>query len=141
MITADTLACIRKQALKGESLWPAHTNLLLDEIELLTKDRDRYCKAYWESAHEIDQTLGRALGYPVYPDNDPNCPGEPGEVETGEHVPETLAMEAANKIRSFEQTIASYREALESFQHICHHHPHLPCPGCQAQKALADLSV
>jgi hypothetical protein len=46
--------------------------------------------------HEIEQTLGRALGYP------PLCPGEGtvdhGQVCVGEHTAESLAAEAAETI-------------------------------------------
>lgn len=46
---------------------------------------------------EIEQILGRALGYPRYADDQKNFPGATGDdVCVGEHVPVTLAMEAAS---------------------------------------------
>lgn len=49
---------------------------------------------------EICQTLGKALGYPWYKDDQQNFPGatEENGVCVGEHVAESLAMEAARKI-------------------------------------------
>ena len=49
---------------------------------------------------EIEQILGRALGYPRYADDQKNFPNSTDEdgVCVGEHVPETIAVEAANKI-------------------------------------------
>ena len=49
---------------------------------------------------EIEQTLGRALGYPRYADDQKNFPGatDADGVCVGEHVAETLAMEAAREI-------------------------------------------
>jgi hypothetical protein len=46
--------------------------------------------------HEIEQTLGKALGYPpLYPDV---SPVDDGQVCVGDHVAETLALEAADRI-------------------------------------------
>ena len=55
--------------------------------------------------HEIEQTLGKALGYPeftaeFFPDGKPN-----GDVCVGEHTPETLAAEAARRLRELADTI------------------------------------
>lgn len=55
---------------------------------------------YEAECAEIDQTLGRALGYPPNPD------GAPG-VCTGDHTPASLAAEAAGRIAEAESTIAS----------------------------------
>jgi hypothetical protein len=46
--------------------------------------------------HEIEQTLGKALGYPpLYPDA---SPVDDGQACVGDHVAETLALEAADLI-------------------------------------------
>ena len=50
---------------------------------------------------EVEQTLGKALGYPWYkddPKNFPNATEEDG-VCVGEHTASTLAAEAANRLR------------------------------------------
>jgi hypothetical protein len=51
---------------------------------------------------EISQILGKALGYPWFKDDQKNFPGATDEdgVCVGEHVAETLAMEAANRIQN-----------------------------------------
>lgn len=51
---------------------------------------------------EISQILGKALGYPWFKDDQKNFPGATEEdgVCVGEHVAETLAMEAANRIQN-----------------------------------------
>ena len=57
----------------------------------------------------VCQTLGKALGYPWYKDDQKNFPGatEDNGVCVGEHVPETLAMEAARRL---EQCVAALRQ-------------------------------
>jgi len=53
-----------------------------------------------KQSHDIEQTLGKALGYPWYKDDQKNFPGttEADGVCTGEHVAESIAMEAATQI-------------------------------------------
>ena len=52
----------------------------------------------------IEQVLGKALGYPRYCDDQKNFPGstEADGVCVGEHTPVTLALEAAERLRSME---------------------------------------
>jgi hypothetical protein len=67
------------------------------EAELVTENR-RLRKACINQSHEIEQTLGRALGYPRYADDQENFPGATGDdVCVGEHVAETLAIEIARR--------------------------------------------
>ena len=53
-----------------------------------------------KSQDDIEQTLGRALGYPWFKDDQKNFPGatDADGVCVGDHVAESLAMEAASKI-------------------------------------------
>lgn len=62
---------------------------------------------------EIEQILGQALGCPWYKDDPKNFPDSTEEdgVCVGEHVPETLAIEAAKKIRDLEDKLSSYKFA------------------------------
>jgi hypothetical protein len=61
--------------------------------------------------HEIQQTLGKALGYPAaYPDV---STADDGAVVVGEHIAETLALEAA-------ETIARLRRQVEARRHEVH---------------------
>lgn len=58
------------------------------------------CKRCIKEFHEIEQILGKALGYPWYKDDQKNWPDatEDDGVCVGEHVAVTLAMEAADKL-------------------------------------------
>jgi hypothetical protein len=66
---------------------------------------------------EVEQILGKALGYPWFKDDQKNFPGatEANGVCVGEHVPVTLAMEAAKQL-------AECRDAalLEAAKAMCY---------------------
>src|ERR1700686_5062311 len=57
-------------------------------------------KMYYDLSNEVEQVLGKALGYPKYSDDQKNFPGttEKDGVCVGEHVPESLLDEAAKQI-------------------------------------------
>jgi hypothetical protein len=59
--------------------------------------------------HEVEQTLGKALRYPWFRDDPANFPTatEADGVCVGEHVPESIALEAANRIRELETDVAA----------------------------------
>jgi hypothetical protein len=62
---------------------------------------------------EICQTLGRALGYPKFCDDQQTFPGatESSGVCTGDHVAESIAVEAAKRIESLRAAVdAAWRE-------------------------------
>jgi hypothetical protein len=69
---------------------------LEDEVQKLNDKIQRGIKAF----HEVEQTLGKALDYPWYKDDQKNFPGatEADGVCTGDNVAETLALEAAHRI-------------------------------------------
>jgi hypothetical protein len=56
---------------------------------------------------EIEQELGKALGYPWYKDDQKNFPGttEANGVCVGDHVAESIAAEAAHRITTLEQQL------------------------------------
>jgi iron-sulfur cluster repair protein YtfE (RIC family) len=60
---------------------------------------------------EIEQTLGKALGCPWFKDDQVNFPGatEENGVCVGEHVPTTIAMEAARKIEELKNALARWK--------------------------------
>jgi hypothetical protein len=62
--------------------------------------------------YEIDQTLGKALGYPEYTE-DFDAPD--GDVCTGEHVPVTLAHEAAERIDALEEALREIKKCEGAF--------------------------
>jgi hypothetical protein len=59
------------------------------------------------SEHNIQQTLGKALHYPWYKDDQESFPGatEASGVCVGDHVAETLAQEAADKLKQYEKAL------------------------------------
>lgn len=69
---------------------------------------------YVAGDHEVEQILGRVLGYPRYCDDQDNFPGALFEdgVCVGEHVPATLAAEAAAALATARTRIAELAEAL-----------------------------
>ncbi len=56
---------------------------------------------YFNLANEVEQTLGKALGYPWYKDDQKNFPGatEKNGVCVGDHVPESILAEASRNIK------------------------------------------
>lgn len=66
--------------------------------------------------HDIEQTLGSALGYPRYCDDQKNFPGaEPKDgVCVGDHVAATLAQEAAATIHRLRAENEKLKSLLES---------------------------
>jgi hypothetical protein len=64
-------------------------------------------------SHEIEQVLGKALGYPWFKDDQRNFPGttEADGVCVGEHVDITLAMEASAQLAAANATVAQCKAA------------------------------
>lgn len=58
--------------------------------------------------HEVEQVLGKALGYPAYADDPKNFPGatEKDGVCVGEHTPATLALEMVERFKKLEAIVA-----------------------------------
>ena len=63
--------------------------------------------AFGKESHEVEQILGQALGYPWYKDDPKNFPGttEKDGVCVGEHIPQTLAMDAVAVIRAMAEAL------------------------------------
>lgn len=76
--------------------------------------RERAESAYFSTVATVDQTLGRALGYPRYCDDQKNFPGttDADGVCTGDHVAETLASEAAKRIEQHAREVERLRERV-----------------------------
>lgn len=93
------------------------SGLLSDLLAALAdaeRERGHYRDAGIRTFHEVEQVLGKALGYPSYgpemfPDGKPN-----GSVCVGEHVPESLADEAAARIKKLEQQIVVLEAELSA---------------------------
>lgn len=76
------------------------------EAEAVRANGERICtqEAYRKTDSEVVQTLGKALHYPWFKDDQKNFPGATEEdgVEVGDHVSESLAAEAAKRIAELE---------------------------------------
>lgn len=75
------------------------------DLSIQSKEENfRLQNAYSKLNDEISQILGKALGYPWFVDDKKNFPDATEEhgVCVGEHVAESLASEAAGKIRELE---------------------------------------
>jgi hypothetical protein len=85
-------------------------------IGILESELSRLRTAITTTEHAIEQTLGRALGYPpLYPDV---SSVDDGQVCVGDHISETLATEAAERIRSLTGIVDDLRR--------------LACDGCSS---------
>ena len=71
-----------------------------EEVATLTATIKRHKQGFAKDDNEVQQLLGKALGYPWFKDDQKHFPGatEADGVFVGEHVAVTIAMEAARKI-------------------------------------------
>ena len=65
---------------------------------------DRELLGLYKERDEVEQILGRVLGYPPYYPIVTQV--DDGRVCVGEHTPPTLAEEAANRIRNLEKQVS-----------------------------------
>jgi hypothetical protein len=82
------------------------------ELAALKEERDRLRNACAQMNDEVSQTLGKALRYPWFKDDQKNFPSatEADGVCVGEHVAETLAMEAARRLEAAEALVKGAEE-------------------------------
>lgn len=104
VLSQEELAAIRQDHAhcEDECAVPA----LLRHVEALQRQRD----AFLREQHEIDQILGKALGYPEADESVMEKPD--GSVVTGDSTPVSLAMEAANRAEAAEKRADRLAEAL-----------------------------
>lgn len=71
-----------------------------NQIPDLVESHRQLIKHYWDLRIEVEQVLGKALGYPWFKDDQENFPGstEKDGVCIGDHVAETILEEAAQRI-------------------------------------------
>ncbi|WZO97291.1 hypothetical protein EP7_004316 [Isosphaeraceae bacterium EP7] len=86
-----------------------------DRAEAVTKERDALRLACSEANDEVCQTLGKALGYPWFKDDQKNFPGadETHGVCVGEHVAETIAEAAAKRIAELEEQCSACEDVAK----------------------------
>lgn len=89
--------------------------LLASEVCRLRAENNRLRTNWSKVNDEICQTLGKALGYPWFKDDQENFPGatEANGVCVGDHVAESLADEAAKRIHAIGLAVAEYFAADE----------------------------
>jgi len=80
----------------------------------LLEEKQRMHRVYRDQEREIEQLLGKALGYPWYKDDQKNFPGATEEdgVCIGEHVTVTIVMEAAEKLTKLQERVRELEAAL-----------------------------
>jgi hypothetical protein len=81
----------------------------------LERQRDHYKSACIQMQHEVCQTLGKALGFPMYKDDQVVFPGADDSTGyfTEPHTAETMALLALDRITANEHREAVLRLALE----------------------------
>lgn len=92
-----------------------------DRFENLVKDARAQVEQVVKDENQIQQVLGRALGFPWYKDDQENFPGstEADGVCVGDHVAATLAADAAERIVALETAlkkilaIPNYKNGLD----------------------------
>lgn len=89
-------------------------NRVPEAIESMAREIERLRTACATQNYNIEQTLGKALGYPRYGDlSGPTGDHEADdEVFTGEHIAETLAMEAVKEIERLRAEIDKLTDML-----------------------------
>lgn len=81
--------------------------------ELLAENK-RLKDAMIKQQHDIGQTLGKALGYPPYPED-----WKAGDdVCTGDHVAESLADEIVQRLSAAEEKLREEQKTLDSIGHF-----------------------
>lgn len=78
-------------------------------MSALRAEKDRLWNACHKINEEVCQVLGKALGYPWFKDDQKNFPGttEVNGVCVGDHVAESIADEAADRIALLESVLAA----------------------------------
>lgn len=89
-----------------------------DQVSQVLKELEDLVDAVWRQDREIEQILGKALGYPRYCDDQASFPGstEADGVCVGEHTPASLASEAADKISCLELKCHNLTAELKRFE-------------------------
>lgn len=96
---------------------------LYDQLAKTSDDqKKRYVsviRAYGKSEDSISQSLGKALGYPWFKDDQENFPGATAEngVCIGDHVAESIAEEAARRIVQLTRRNENLEDELRAWRH------------------------
>lgn len=80
-----------------------------DPAITLVRQRQHYYNAAVSTNNEVHDILAKALGYPLYQPGEPGYSPEQDNYITGDHVAESLAMEAAARIAEMERLLNEAR--------------------------------
>ncbi len=70
------------------------------------KEKDRQIRGYQHECRDVEQTLGKALGYPeIYPHV---TDIDDGQICVGEHVASSIALEAARKLLQLHNALGTF---------------------------------
>jgi hypothetical protein len=89
---------------------------LCNDQQARIAELERQIKGYQSECRDVEQALGRALGYPRFCDDQKNFPGstDADGVCVGEHTPATVAESAARRIAELESVIREAEETLSN---------------------------
>lgn len=105
--------CKTREQEQVDGLEPGWVKLLRSKLAEQAAEIERLKNAYTSQERDISQTLGKALGYQWFKDDQANWPDatEADGVCVGEHVAESLADEAAKKLADLQSQLAA-RDAM-----------------------------
>ena len=115
-----------------------------DEITRLRAEVEKLKAAYSATQHDIQQTLGKALRYPWFKDDQKNFPHatEADGVCVGDHVAESLADEAAAKITALRAEVEDLGNRLHHVHRLWANNEHaLRAENERLRAALGKINV
>jgi hypothetical protein len=115
MPVADIIAGWRKQTAAEPYMASIVEQAMAKRIRELEAELAKAKETAQRVFHEVEQTLGKALGYPWYKDDPKNFPDatDADGVCVGAHVPESIALEAANRIAELANELKRQRHDAE----------------------------
>lgn len=106
------------------NLWGLCTQIdnMVTEIPKLRAEVERLKSAASTINDEVCQTLGKVLGYPWFKDDPGNFPDstEAHGVCVGDHVAESIAAEAAERIETLRAEVSEWCQKTQLFEDIVH---------------------
>lgn len=104
------IKCASRHVCQGQCERPDELTALRQQLAEARAEVDRLRQACVKQQHDIQQVLGKALGYPAFPQEF----NAGNQVCVGDHIAETLADEAANKLAAQSAEVERLRERLEA---------------------------
>ena len=103
------------------SRWIDIAPVLSARLRNASGEVERLRAALIKQQHEIQQTLGEALNYPKFSDDQKNFPGATGDgVCVGDHVAESLAAEAAKELERLRGELDGWVDTAMELEADCY---------------------